>query len=112
MPCRDGGPSMEAMENDRLTRELREKREQISRLEILLCSACRVLAGMGFDFGTNPDLDRWWDAHDKEDLEARRKAARERLRHQRALHLSETKTWAQMTPKERALVSTVVGLEG
>jgi hypothetical protein len=111
MPC-NGGPSGDQWQVMDLERNLKEVRAERSKLEILLCSACRVLAGMGFDFGTNPGLDRWWDAHEKEDLEARRKAARERLRHQQALHLSETKTWAQMTPGERALVTTVVGLEG
>jgi hypothetical protein len=33
----------------------------------LLCSACRVLARMGYDFEENPALSQWWDAHQKED---------------------------------------------
>ena len=110
MPC-TGGPSGEQLENARLTREVRKERERSSKLEVLLCSACRSLVSLGFDFGVNPELDRWWAGHERKDIERRREAAKEQLRTQRALHLSETKTWAEMTPKERALVARVVGLD-
>jgi len=33
----------------------------------LLCSACRVLARLGYDFDENPALSVWWEAHKKED---------------------------------------------
>lgn len=33
----------------------------------LLCSACRVLTRMGYDFDENPALSQWWAAHQKED---------------------------------------------
>jgi len=33
----------------------------------LLCSACRILTRMGYDFEENPALSQWWAAHQKED---------------------------------------------
>lgn len=33
----------------------------------LLCSACRVLTRMGYDFDENPALSQWWTEHQKED---------------------------------------------
>jgi hypothetical protein len=33
----------------------------------LLCSTCRVLARLGYDFDENPALSQWWEAHKKED---------------------------------------------
>jgi len=40
---------------------------KISRLESLLCSACRVHERLGVDFGENPLLDEWWAKHKKQD---------------------------------------------
>jgi len=34
----------------------------------LLCSACRALARMNYDFDENPALSQWWDEHKKGDL--------------------------------------------
>lgn len=31
----------------------------------LLCSACRVLERLGYDFEENPALSLWWDDHKK-----------------------------------------------
>jgi hypothetical protein len=36
-------------------------------VDVLLCSACRVLARLGYDFEENPALSRWWDTHKKKD---------------------------------------------
>lgn len=33
----------------------------------LLCSACKSLERLGYDFGENPELDRWWDEHKASD---------------------------------------------
>lgn len=40
-------------------------------LEVLLCSACRVLTRTGYDFDENPALSNWWAAHKKEDNESK-----------------------------------------
>jgi hypothetical protein len=34
---------------------------------VLLCSACRVLERMDYDFEENPALSIWWDEHKKND---------------------------------------------
>lgn len=34
-------------------------------LKILLCSACRSLGRLGYDFDENPLLSRWWVEHRK-----------------------------------------------
>lgn len=36
-------------------------------LTALLCSTCRVLTRLGYDFDENPALSVWWEAHKKED---------------------------------------------
>lgn len=70
----------------------------------LLCSACRALEASGFDFATNPELDRWWAAHKKEDELRQLKEARERQERLEALALAGTKLVADLTPRERDLL--------
>ena len=41
--------------------------ERFARMESILCSACRALERMGYDFGENPLLDEWWVAHKAQD---------------------------------------------
>lgn len=36
----------------------------------LLCSACRVLERLSYDFDENPALSQWWAQHKEEDGEA------------------------------------------
>jgi len=35
--------------------------------EVLLCSACRALVRLEYDFGENPMLDQWWNHHQRVD---------------------------------------------
>ena len=51
MPCQDS--------NIRPTEE--------ERLTSLLCSACRVLKRLGYDFDENPSLSHWWKWHQEID---------------------------------------------
>lgn len=44
-----------------------EVRKLIFQPSELLCSACRALARLGYDFDENPALSRWWEEHKKED---------------------------------------------
>lgn len=37
------------------------------KLEPLLCSACRVLDRLGYDFDENPALSEWWAEHKRKD---------------------------------------------
>ena len=69
--------------------EAKKNREFRQMAEPLLCSACRALENLGFDFDLNPELSRWWDNHKKED-EARIQAeAKKKFREKRALQLVE-----------------------
>ncbi len=57
MPCVDWGGHAQA---DYDAQKRAEK-------DALLCSACRVLARMGYDFDENPALSVWWAAHKQRD---------------------------------------------
>lgn len=46
---------------------------------VLLCSACRALKRLGYDFGENPALDRWWDEHQKEDAKREKRIKKKKL---------------------------------
>lgn len=73
-------------------------------LRTLLCSACRVLEATGFDFGTNPELDRWWADHKAEDQKRQIEEARERQERLEALNIAGTKLVRDLTPRERNLL--------
>lgn len=47
----------------------KQKHKKPDNLTVLLCSACRALESLGYDFAQNPSLDKWWDNHKKEDRE-------------------------------------------
>lgn len=81
MPCNDGGysePSRKQIKNAELEKEN-------GRLTELLCSACRTLKASGFDFATNPQLDNWWNAHQKVDLARQEAEAEAELRRQQKI---------------------------
>lgn len=74
MPC-IGGPTWEQERDERKAKERKER--ELARMEPLLCSACRGLERLGYDFDENPELSEWWDKHKKADAaraEAERKA--------------------------------------
>lgn len=58
MPCRDY-PDSDFSNNN----EIKRLQNEISMLDSLLCSSCRVLQSYGFDFDTNPRLSEWWHRH-------------------------------------------------
>jgi hypothetical protein len=96
MPCRyeDDNPG------ERLNKAAALNKTQ----EVLLCSACRALTALGYDFGSNPDLDTWWHAHEETDAKRRIAEARTKLELEQAIELAGTKTVAQMTPDEKKLL--------
>lgn len=57
MPCSDGPRPGEL------------ERQVIDVLEQLLCSSCRVLRRLDYDFDENPMLSQWWEEHQKKDAE-------------------------------------------
>lgn len=61
MPCSDGGAPYPPSPAEIATANFAK------RAPGLLCSACRALDRLGFDFDENPELSDWWAKHKKED---------------------------------------------
>ena len=91
-------------------RENKELTEELKTTRALLCGACRVLVSKEYDFGENPELDRWWAKHQTAD---RRREAKERnqlieeMRKRRVVERAAdlmTKPLNQMTDDEKAIL--------
>jgi hypothetical protein len=83
MPCMTyETPEERAVDNQKAAQRVAKE-----TYDPLLCSACRVLERMGYDFDENPTLSVWWEQHKRDDAEkehilkqeAQRKQFRERL---------------------------------
>jgi hypothetical protein len=101
MPCTDGGvpypPTKEELAHNRF----------IKRAEPMLCSACRALERLGYDFDENPELSEWWDAHKKEDAkrqEAERKAAEKAEWERKVIREALGKSVGELTKEEKTLL--------
>lgn len=70
----------------------------------LLCSACRSLEKLGFEFATNPELDNWWHNHEEADAKRRLAEAKEKLSREEAIRIANTKTLAQLTADDKKLL--------
>ena len=66
-------------ERNQYDRDRRIREEAVAKNEVLLCSACRVLERLNFDFEENPELSRWWDAHKKADAHRLKEEEKARL---------------------------------
>lgn len=60
---------------------------QVRKLESLLCSSCRVLKKLGYDFDENPRLSEWWAKHQEDDAKADAKKERARIKKQKRKEL-------------------------
>lgn len=102
MPCRT-----EEFPHEIAARHAREeaavRRNEREKFDPLLCSACRSLEERGFDFDTNPELSRWWDAHKKADAERERKEQAKRLEME-AVDAALAKPFISLTNDEKALL--------
>ena len=101
MPCSDGGvpypPSAEEVAAAKFAK----------RAPSLLCSACRALDRLGFDFDENPELSEWWAKHKKEDdarIERERKEAEIRDWELRIVREALTKPFGDLSKEEKALL--------
>lgn len=74
-----------------------------SHYEPLLCSACRVLERLGYDFDENPALSVWWAKHQEEDAQKAIAQQQERLRREKVQSI-RTKLLLDLTPEERQLI--------
>lgn len=74
MPCSDSGQSAyyAAQEAEALAKAMK-------KVEPLLCSACRTLERLGYDFDENPALSNWWAEHKAIDAAREKEEARLRL---------------------------------
>ncbi len=101
MPCSDGGPSYSQTRDD--SAELSRLRAEVKNQDSMLCSACRVLQKIGFDFDENPRLSEWWDKHKKEDEKKDREETRKRLNYELALAASK-KPVSKLTAEDKILL--------
>ena len=101
MPCSDGGvpyPPSPA--------EIAAAREA-KRTPSLLCSACRSLERLGYDFDENPELSEWWDKHKAEDAARLLKVAQDterRAYRQRILTEALKKPVGDLTGEEKKIL--------
>lgn len=70
----------------------------------LLCSACRALEKLEFDFATNPELDKWWHTHEEADTTRRLKEAKDRLERESAIEIANTKKLSELTQDDKQLL--------
>lgn len=97
MPCNDGGGVI----ND--TRVETSLRKTNKRMEIMLCSACRTLERLEYDFDENPELSEWWADHKKKDEERVRAETAKRLEQEQVKIISEKK-FIDLTAADRQLL--------
>jgi hypothetical protein len=83
------------------------KRAAKDTYEPMLCSACRVLERLGYDFDENPKLSFWWDKHKRDDAERERivRVERERKEYrQRIAQDALLKPIKDLSKEERAIL--------
>lgn len=71
--------------------------KRLSTYEEMLCSACRSLEKVNFDFGVNPMLDKWWAQHKAVD-------AKRELEEKLVNHLLKNKNVGDLTNEDKALL--------
>lgn len=101
MPCTDGGVPYPP------TPEEIARKKFAKRAEPMLCSACRALERLGYDFDENPELSEWWDKHKKEDAAriAREEAAAQRQAWERRIVAEALgKSINELTEEEKKLL--------
>lgn len=77
-----------------------------SYYEPLLCSACRVLERLGYDFDENPALSVWWAKHQEEDAQKAIVQQQERLRLEKVKSIL-AKPLLEITPEERQFLRSI-----
>ena len=73
MPCNTGQGMSYSLSISDVRREVENQlaKERDLTGAVLLCSACRVLERLGYDFEENPALSIWWDKHKRLDQKRR-----------------------------------------
>jgi hypothetical protein len=95
MPCIvDPTPEELAEDHQRMANKL---------LGPLLCSACRTLERMEYDFDENPALSKWWSDHKKADEAREREEAKNRVRRELAKQIAQLPV-NTLTSDEKAIL--------
>ena len=92
MPCRSEGGSAVYIRNP-IDKDL----------EIMLCSACRGLERLGYDFDENPKLATWWHQHKLEDEKRVREEQKKALREKLAIELTK-KPVSKLTKEDMVIL--------
>lgn len=87
--CDEDWKRREEIERDSRIAQRAYQRKEIDKREKLLCSACRVLESKDYDFGMNPELDRWWAEHKEEDLKREEAEAKKIFQRNYAVELAK-----------------------
>lgn len=78
-------------------------RDTLEAMKEMLCSTCRVLERLEYDFDENPELSKWWDKHKKEDEKKAREEA-QRLLEVKMCHSLIRKPLTQLSTEDRTLL--------
>lgn len=97
MPCIDDGWSRGTS-----AAELEEARKK-ARMEPMLCSACRTLDRLGFNFDENPELSKWWDNHKTADFLREKEEVRKRLEAEQVMVIAK-KPFNKLTDADKKLL--------
>jgi len=100
MPC-TGGPSREQVEFE--SRAIRAVKNGDLVDKALLCSACKALEKMNYDFDENPLLSRWWDGHKKDDEHRLKQEEKERLQREAVKEIAK-KPFNELTDNDKQLL--------
>lgn len=104
MPCSDGRPCFqELMRRSQVISEISKLEKKRDELTEMLCSTCRVLERVKFDFDENPQLSKWWDKHKREDEKREAEEIKKRLEKQMALELTK-KSLSELTIADKKLL--------
>jgi hypothetical protein len=108
MPCQGPGPEYEIREYRKQKESVQKKLDKTS---VMLCSACRALQRLKYDFDENPELSVWWDKHLKADqkredakLKRQLEAKQKRVRKKNAIEVASNKPVSKLTKKDKDLL--------
>lgn len=102
MPCSDGRSNYGDYRSGYAAGE-DSLRGKLEAMKEMLCSACRVLERLEYDFDENPELSKWWDGHKKED-ERKAKEEAQRLLEVKMCHSLINKLLGQLSKDDLSLL--------
>jgi hypothetical protein len=107
MPCRDGREEEHRTVYREDTTKIKAMSKKLLDFEANLCSACRSLERLGYDFDENPTLSEWWEAHKEADEKRQNEEAMKKATLKLAIEIAETKSISELTLEDRELLTKV-----